>query len=217
MKTMNSIKVTKTLFAVAALAFAAAGAQAQSSDLTLWTQAGDAQVSSSTAVLTTASAGSGETPISANSALLYYSLESALAMPGATAGDTIEGSGLQQSFTAAAGTTISFSWTLSTDDYASAATFGALDRAFVVLDGATALDFATIAASPLSGSYSYTFTTAGVHAFAIVVMDVLDSAGVSTLTVSNVNVSAVPEPASIALLLAGLGVVAGAARARRRC
>lgn len=206
---------TKTFFAATTLALAAVGAQAQSSDLTLWTKAGDAVVTSGTAVLTTAATASGETPISATSALLFNNLESALTIV-TTATDTIEGSGLRQSFTAAAGTKISFNWLLSTAAYASDAAVGALDRAFVVVDGSTVIDFATIAASPVSGSYSYTYATGGSHAFAIVVMDVLDTAGVSTLTVSNVSVSAVPEPASIALLLAGLGVVVGAKRAGRR-
>ena len=195
----------------AALFGAATPALAQSSNLNLWTAAGDVQVlSASQAVLTTAATLSGEIPLTANSALQFFDLEPALSIPGATAADTYEGSGLAQSFVSAAGTTVSFNWTLGTAGFD--ANFA--DRAFVVIDGAPALDFATVAATALNGSFSYTFTTAGNHSLAIAVMDVNDYVGVSTLTVSNLTVTAVPEPTSIALLLAGLGVVGALARRR---
>lgn len=206
-----------TLIAAAALTALFTAAQpafAQSSNLNLWTAAGDTQITSPTsALITTASTLSGETPLTANSALLFDELESALSISGATAGDTFEGSGFAQNFVVAAGftTTISFNWTLSTVDFDPAFA----DRAFLVVDGTPAVNFAVVGNSPLSGSFSYTFTTAGNHSLAVAVMDVNDTVGVSTLTLSNLSVSAVPEASSIAMMLTGLALVRAAARRRR--
>ena len=131
---------------------------------------------------------------------------------GSLAADTIEGSGLQLSFAAAAGTLLQFDWQLSTVDFDP----GQADRAFVLIDGSALAPLGTVAANSVTGHFSHTFAHAGTHALAIVVMDVATADRVSTRVVSNFSVSAVPEPGSWALLRAGLGV-AGAAGTKRRC
>ena len=68
--------------------------------------------------------------------------------------------------------------------------------------------------APLAGRFTYTFADAGAHALAIVVMDVTAADKVSTLTISGLQVSAVPEPGQWALLLAGLAGVGALGRRR---
>jgi MYXO-CTERM domain-containing protein len=195
-----------------ALGLAAAPARAQSADLTAWVSAGDVVVDSSrSARLTTAAVESGETPIGASSALLYFDLEPALRVAAGTfPGDTFEGSGLQLSFDTLTDTTINFRWTLSTDGYNAAYA----DRGFVVIDGTVITALGPVGAAPVSGLFSHTFG-AGSHALAFGVLDVNSTDLVSTLAVTNFNVSAVPEPASGGLALLGLGGVAALARRRR--
>ena len=133
---------------------------------------------------------------------------------GSLAADTIEGSGLQLSFAAAAGTLLQFDWQLSTVDFDP----GQADRAFVLIDGSALAPLGTVAASSVTGHFSHTFADAGTNALAIVVMDAATADRVSTRVVSNFSVSAVPEPepGSWALLLAGLGGVGVAGAASRR-
>ena len=69
-----------------------------------------------------------------------------------------------------------------------------------------------MAAGPAGGPFSPTFVNAGNHALAFGVVDVNDVVGATTLTVDGLLVSAIPEPMSGGLLLAGLaalGAVAG--------
>jgi hypothetical protein len=207
---MNTTFFLRTTLAGLLCAAAAAPALAQSADLQTWTAAGDVLLAGATgATLTTAY--SDENPVSAGSALLFNELEPALALAGGSlADDTIEGSGLQQSFLADAGTTIRFDWQLSTIDFDAAQA----DRAFVLIDGSQLWSLGTVGAAPTAGQFSHSFATAGSHALAIVVMDVNAADKVSTLQISGFSITAVPEPASLLLLLAGLGVVGMAARAR---
>ncbi len=193
---------TAASICLCAWALAAGPALAQSANLYDWASAGDALIeSTNSARLTTAAVDSAETPLSATSALIYFDLEPALALPAGTlAADTLEGSGLQLSFNALAGTTVAFNWQLTTVGYDA----GFADRAFAVIDGATVLDFATVAALPVNGVFSHTFNMAGPHSLAFGVVDVNDVLGVSTLAISNFSVSVVPEPTTAVLLLAGL-------------
>ena len=198
--------------AAALCAACATPALAQSADLQTWTVAGDVVLDNAgTARLTTAYFD--EAPLSAGAALLFDALETALSLPaGSLAADMIEGSGLQLSFAAVAGTTLQFDWRLSTENFDPAQA----DRAFVLIDGGLLAPLGTVAADAVSGHFSHSFTGAGTQALAIVLMAVATADLVSTLAVSNFSVSAVLEPGSWALLLAGLGV-AGAAGTKRRC
>jgi len=187
-----------------------APAWAQSANLNDWAKLGDAVVTAGSAMLSTAF--SDEAPASGTGALDYIAFEPALGLPydSLGAGDSFDGSALQHSFSVAVNTTVSFSWSLSTVGFDA----GFADRAFVVIDGSV-LTLATVAASTVGGSFSHTFASAGNHALAFGVVDVGDVVGVSTLTVSGLAVSAVPEPMSVVLLLAGLGVLGAATRCKR--
>lgn len=118
-----------------------------------------------------------------------------------------EGSLVRQSFMLAAGDTLSFTWSFaSVDDQFK-------DHAFVVLNGQV-ITLAT-APSTASSTFDYTFSSGGMVTLALGVIDTGDVLGVSSLTISGLTVTVVPEPATLALWLAGLGAVG--AITRRRC
>jgi PEP-CTERM motif len=207
---MTKTNSLRTTLAALLCAAAAAPALAQTADLQTWTTAGDVLVTSATSA-SLSTAYTDESPLSAGGALQYFELEPALALVGGSlAPDTYEGSGLQHSFVAAAGATISFQWQLTTVDFSA----DQADRAFVLVDGSTLVALGTVAANPVSGLFSHTFADAGPHALAVLVMDVGDYVGVSTLGISGLSVSAVPEPGQWAMLLAGLAGVGALARRR---
>ena len=192
----------------AVLATAATGAMAAPVDLTTWTGLGDTLVTASTAKVTTAF--SDEAPLS-GSALYIDDLESGLsATSGTLGGEALEGSALLQSFNFTGNTRVSFNWALSTENFDA----GYADLAFVLIDGVLLQPLANVALAEQSGLFRYSFT-AGAHTLAFGVVDVNDVTGVSILSVANVDVSLVPEPGSLALLLAGLGLVATQSARRR--
>jgi hypothetical protein len=129
-----------------------------------------------------------------------------------------EGSLAQQTFMATAGQRLSFQWNLGTRD----AEFG--DLAFVVLNGQwVPLGTAPDAQAAASGDMLW---QTGLQTFSVIlasgpttlsfgVVDMDDVAGVSTLQIQGLQVTAVPEPQSLALLLAGLLPLAWRARSRR--
>lgn len=195
----------KTLAALLTAA-AALPAMAQSSNWATWTPTGDVSASITGAMLSTAATDSGETPYSGTSAVIWTDAEPAL---GALLdADTFEGSVLGTSFSAAAGTTVSVNWTLSSDGWDAAFA----DRAYVAIDGQLQT-LATTGPASLSGTFSFTVSGSGPHSLAFAVMDVNDVSGVSRLTLSGLQVTAVPEPGTVAMWFAGLGLL-GLARRR---
>jgi hypothetical protein len=120
----------------------------------------------------------------------------------------IEGSLARQSFTAQAGDIFSFTWNFGTRETA-------LDHAFVVIDGVvTTLNSAVNPTAPGTGndlfqtgyqSFSSSFTTSGTHTVAFGVVDLNDTAVRSSLSIDQVQISAVPEVDGRIMLLAGLG------------
>lgn len=205
--TMNKNLMGATLAAL--LCALAQPALAQSNHLADWQALGDVGRGPTTATLSTAAVESGESPLSGHSALIWFELEPALGDAIHLGADTYEGSALRSSFVSTAGSTLAFSWTLATVDHDP----GFADRAFVVVDGVVQT-LATATSSPATGYFSQTFQSAGLHTFAVGVVDVNDFTGMSTLAIEGWQVSAVPEPAALPLMLAGLGAVFWARRRR---
>ena len=109
--------------------------------------------------------------------------------------DAYYGSAIKQILSFNAGDKFSFDWTFNTSDS---------DQAFVVIDNA-------IAVLSTGSPYSYTFANSGNYQVAMGVLDVGDSTGVSTLTLSNAQIQAVPWetdalPVVGTTLLFGIGV-----------
>lgn len=173
------------------------------------TTLGDVLINGNTITLTTA--GPGEGPVSGTDALWIDDLEGGLALPGYSLGaDAYEGSAFTKTWAASAGSTLSFNWTLQTDAFDA----GYTDRAFAVINGSV-LTVASVAAGAVAGTFSHTFATGGLYTVSLGVVDVNDVTGNSQFSVNNLQVSAVPEPESYALLLAGLGLMGTLIRKRR--
>lgn len=211
---------TRQLIAAATLALLAGGASAQADtgSLSGWTVLGDVVAQAGALVLTTAYAEPGDPDqpfnLSGTSAADIALVEAAGGLP-AFALDLPEpeygreGSLVTQSFAVAAGDTLRYSFTFSTLEDAFE------DHAFMVLNG----QVMTLATRSFPGlpqaTHEYTFAGAGVATLSFGVVDTGDVLGVSTLSISGLSVTAVPEPATLALWLAGLGLLGATARRRR--
>jgi hypothetical protein len=109
--------------------------------------------------------------------------------------DAYYGSAIKQTFSFNAGDQFSFNWSFNTSDS---------DQAFVSIGNA-------IQVLSTGSSYNYTFTTAGNYQVAMGVVDLFDSTGPSTLTLSNAQIQAVPWetdalPVVGTTLLFGIGI-----------
>jgi len=242
---MKHIATLPAALSAIALALAAGSANAQVVNgnfdgLSGWTTAGDASANSGTALwLTTASHTfaddtdanlpdpgarnvSGIDPLPAGGG--PGSLEAFVGVaPGAFDPDpaafvtATEGSAASQTFTAAAGSLLSFRWDMGTLDQRDDPTLA--DVAFVVIDGQVitlANDLQATTPTTLGGNLAHTgwedFSTtiagAGPHTISFGVVDVGDYDDTSTLSVTGVNVSVVPETSTLALVAAGLACLA---------
>ena len=202
--------ITKTTLTTLALLLGTAAAQAQT--LGSWTNAGDVLASGGIIQLSTAyDASDAPGPLSASGAVDISVLEAqagvaayALDLSGSEYGT--EGSLIHQSFFVLAGQTLSFDWSFATLETQFQ------DRAFVVVNGQVST--LTTATGGASGHFSQLFGSARTVSLAIGVIDTVDYLGTSTLTVSNAALSPVPEPATLALMVGGLGLLALRRRAR---
>ena len=200
------------------LCLASGGAFAQTtSSLAGWDVVGDVVAQSGAITLTTAyldGAGDQAGNLSGSSAADFFVLTGATGLP-FTALDlggeeATEGSLVQASFNLLAGQTLSFRWQFGgvETDF--------LDHAFVVVNDTLFTLATTAAPGGADNLFSFTSSSGGTVALSLGVVDTGDFNGVSTLGISALQVSAVPEPATVAMLLAGLGLVGAAARRRTR-
>ena len=195
-----------------ALVLATAAAQAHAD----WTLLGDAVSAGGTLTVTTAFNGDSDAPfnLSGHGAVWIDTLESAAGLPFHTLDmpdePAYEGSLVTQTFAVQAGDRLSFDYAFSTQETLFQ------DRAFLVINGSL-VTLATRSGQPPGGGaqFSYTFPSSGTATLAFGVVDTGDFNGVSRLSVSNVTLAPVPEPAGWALWLAGAAGLAALRRVRR--
>lgn len=147
------------------------------------------------------------------------------------ADDAVEASSAAQSFFLNAGDTISFTWQVLTRDAYAGNGDAVNDSAWLAFSldttvnqtqlgniGTLSLSDADASGWRVTGLNTFTFTatTGGTARLGWGVNDMVDGAGTTLLAIQNVSVqTAVPEPASIALLFAALGLF-GLSSLRRR-
>lgn len=173
----------------------------------------------------------GQMPVAAG-----FALETALGLAPGTldrpAGSSaLEGSGISQTFAAAAGDAVNFSWRFFTNEGLAIAGPRLPDFAFVAVNGTVAMlaaagdPLVSPSASPLSPRYAFdtgwqtgsvTVTADGPVTLSFGVVDVDDFTVSSALMLDAVSVTPIPEPAEWAMMAAGLAMLAGVARRRRR-
>jgi len=161
---------------------------------------------------------------SSNALTAFFGLSPTGLDPDPAAGiQAIEGSAARQSFSASAGDVLSFRWNFGTSEQGDLAQG---DYGFLVIDGEIKVlarpSDATLAGSFGNAlqtgyaSYSVTLGTTGTHTLSFGVVDVGDISVTSTLAIDGVTITAVPEPASWATMLAGLVALSAFGRARSR-
>jgi hypothetical protein len=217
---MKNFKLALKLFGAAGLLasalLGATAAHAQivngnfSAGLAGWTVKGDAITSAGTLTLTTAATVDGDAAfnLSGNSALDVNLLgpaagvaPNAFDLPTGFTGAAYEGTLVQQSFVAAAGQTLSFTWFFSTPETT------LRDHAFVVINGQVNTLATGLAVGNALNTFSRTFTQSGPVLLSFGVVDTEDFDVVSKLNIRNVQITAVPEPAAWLLMVLGAGVI----------
>ena len=193
--------------------------------LTGWDSLGDVAVSAGAARLSTASLDVDDFPAAAGAFNLSGNAAAPVGQPGGVEefaglalgqldpdplnGDwAFEGSALRQTLAVQAGDTLSFDWGLGSNEDP---LIGMNDYAFVVIGGVlTVLD--DIFTGLGSGRFTHTFAAAGSVDLVFGVVDTGDYVGSSWLSIDNAQLanapSTVPEPGSLALGLAGIGLLA---------
>lgn len=129
-------------------------------------------------------------------------------------GFATEGSAIKQTFNVLAGDQLSvdFWFGLLTEE-TDLSSFN--DFAFITVNGIVEL-VASITDPLRTGSFTYNFTNSGPVTVGFGVVDINDVAGVSEFRIDNISVSAVPEPETYAMLLAGLALMGSIARRRKQ-
>lgn len=229
MKTSFAFSALMALVATASVSHAATAVPFHDSfdgGLINWTTTGDVAVQSGSAVLTTAYTTeqddfplaasalnlSGNPTVMAGGDLELFAGLAAGALDLDSLSQATEGSAMKATFSAAAGTTLSFDWQITTRD----ATAGQ-DYAFITINGAL-INLASAGSATAAATGDY-FTQTGVAHFEYVipaggdytvtfgVTDVGDYSGTTALRIDNVNMT-VPEAGSSLLALAGLSLAA---------
>jgi hypothetical protein len=209
----------RLLLSIGAALVLAGGAHAQAGPgrLVGWNVLGDVVSQNGAITLTSAYMdGGSDAPfnLSGSSAADVAALESAAgvapyALDLSASEYATEGSIASQGFAVGAGQTLTFRWQFATheDVYQ--------DHAFAVVDG----QVFTLATTGQPGAgwqtFSHTFAGGGTVQFGIGIVDTVDVLGVSTLSVQELQVSAVPEPQAALLMLAGLLALGVAVKKRR--
>ena len=173
----------------------------------------------------------------ANGAEANLGLSTGAFASSAGADDVVEASSAAQSFFLNAGDTISFTWQVLTRDAYAGNSDSVNDSAWVAFSlAADPQQAATVTQTQLGNigtlalmtgsdgwrvtglnTFSFTAATGGTARLGWGVNDMVDGTGTTLLAIQNVSVqaAAVPEPASVALLLVALGVI-GLSTLRRR-
>jgi len=144
-----------------------------------------------------------------------------VSLPGTPQGIATDGSGILQTFTLAADSTISFDWHFATNESTGSGydeTFYYLDGTLTLLANADSLGVSTLYGVPsLDKGLPYQTVniplTAGTHTLGFGSYDTSDGSVPTGLLIDNITTAAVPEPTTAAL--AGLSIV-GLMITRRR-
>jgi len=189
--------IKKSLFTAGATSLLSLGtlaianpSYAASIDLSNWGTIGDTIVNNSQAAINSGTVNTALTGGGTGSIEDFLGITAGSIDPvGSTFGGT-QGSAIKKTFTSInAGDVFRFNWNFATSD---------TDSAFVTIDNSVI---------PLTGStpFTYSFAAAGNYNIGIGVVDVEDSIGSSTLTITNANLQAVPEPMTILGSVVALG------------
>lgn len=213
---MKHFKIAPTLLAVLLLAAVPIAARADTTlDPSGWTTVGNAGLQLNQLRLSTAydldddaSFLPTDTPAAGVADLEFAAGLAPYALDLSDTDYATEGAIATRLITVSAGQVLRFDWSLSSQDTMFS------DHAFMVL-GSQVITLATAGQAPTGPQgVVHQFAQGGSLLLGVGVVDVQDYAGASTLTISNLQISAVPEPGTYALLLAGLGLVGAAARRR---